>query len=78
MNSCESFLDYIVTESLIKEYNERFTDFEKYDLTLKLAFQFRLVNASQASKELQMELIELSEDNILRSLLATKKHVTEI
>ncbi|XP_048464488.1 uncharacterized protein LOC125485497 [Rhincodon typus] len=37
-----------VLDSLIEEYNERFADFEKYDLTLKLTFQPHQVDVSKA------------------------------
>ena len=51
-----------VLESLGKEYNNRFKDFEKPNLNLQLACQPYLVNVNQVADYLQMELIELSEE----------------
>lgn len=51
---------------------------ENHDITLALAFQPHLVDISKALKELQMELIELSEDDILKSLFDAKKDPIEI
>jgi hypothetical protein len=69
-----SFEEYAaVIDLLIGEYNERFTDFENHDITLKLAFQPHLVDVTKAPKELQMELIELSVDDILNTLFDAKK-----
>ena len=78
-DSCESFEEYTaVIDTSTGEYNERFTDFENHDITLKLAFQPHLVDVSKGPKELKMELIKLSEDNILKSLFDTKKDPIEI
>lgn len=75
----ESFEEYeSVLNSLIEEYNKRFNDFEKHNITLKLAFQPHLVDVSEASEELQMELIEMSEDNILKSLFDNREDPIEI
>lgn len=75
----ESFEEYeSVLDSLIEEYNKRFNDFEKHSITLKLAFQPHLVDVSEASEELQMELIEMSEDNILKSLFDNREDPIEI
>ena len=72
-DSYESVLD-----SLIKEYNERFIDFERHDITLKLAFQPHLVDASKAPDYLQMKLIDISEDDVLKSLFLSKEDPVEI
>jgi hypothetical protein len=53
-------------------------DLENQDIKLKLAFQPHLVDVSKAPKELQMDLIELSEDNIVKSLFDAKKDPVEI
>lgn len=75
----ESFEEYeSVLDSLIEEYNKRFNDFEKHNITLKLAFQPHLVDVSEASEKLQMELIEMSEDNILKSLFDNREDPIEI
>lgn len=63
-----------VLDTLIEEYNKRFNDFEKHNITLKLAFQLHLVDVSEAPEELQMELIEMSEDNILKSLFDKREN----
>ncbi|XP_065664722.1 protein FAM200C-like [Hydra vulgaris] len=67
-----------VLDSLIPEFNDRFKDFEEHNETLKLAFQPHLVELSIAPEYLQMELIELSEDSILKSLFDNKKDPLEI
>ncbi|XP_066963246.1 general transcription factor II-I repeat domain-containing protein 2B-like [Macrobrachium rosenbergii] len=67
-----------VLDTLIEEYNKRFNDFEKHNITLKLAFQPHLVDVSKAPEELQMELIEMSEDNILKSLFDKRVNPVEI
>eukprot|EP00106_Octopus_bimaculoides_P003263 XP_014770705.1 PREDICTED: general transcription factor II-I repeat domain-containing protein 2B-like [Octopus bimaculoides] len=75
----ESFEEYeSVLDSFIEEYNKRFNDFEKHNITLKLAFQPHLVDLSEAPEELQMELIEMSEDNILKSLFDKWENPIEI
>ncbi|XP_076065292.1 EPM2A-interacting protein 1-like [Oratosquilla oratoria] len=75
----DSFKEYeSVLDSLIEEYNRRFNDFEKHNITLKLAFQPHLVNVSEAPEELQMELIEMSEDNNLKSLFDNREDPIEI
>ena len=45
---------------------------------MKLVFEPHLVDISEAPKELQMELFELSEDSILKSLFDAKKDPIEI
>ncbi|XP_012518227.1 PREDICTED: phosphatidylinositol 4-phosphate 3-kinase C2 domain-containing subunit gamma [Propithecus coquereli] len=76
---CELFEEYAaIIDLLIGEYNERFTDFENHDITLKLAFQSHLVDTIKAPKELQMEFIELPVDDILKSLFDAKKDPIEI
>ncbi|CAI9722314.1 Hypothetical predicted protein [Octopus vulgaris] len=63
-----SFEEYkSVLDSLVEEYNKRSGDFEKHNIILKLAFQPHLVDVPKALEELQMELIKMSEDNILKS-----------
>ncbi len=77
--TCESFERYQpVLDSLIKEYDERFKDFEKHEITLKLAFQPHLLDFSEAPEEFQMELIELSEDNIFKSQFDNKEDPAKI
>jgi hypothetical protein len=59
-------------------FTEQITDFENHDITLKLAFQPHLVDVTKAPKELHMELIELSVDDILNTLFDAKKDPIEI
>jgi hypothetical protein len=47
-------------------------------MTLKLTFQPHLVDVTKAPKELQMELTELSVDDILNTLFDAKKDPIEI
>ena len=68
----------LVLDSLIEEYNDRIKDFEKHNLSLQLAYQPYLVDLNQVSDCFQMELIELSEDSILKSLFNAKKDPIEI
>jgi len=68
----------LVLDSLIAESNDRFKDFEKHNLNLQLAYQPHLVDVNQVPDRFQMELIELSEDSILKSLLNTKKDPIEV
>lgn len=59
-DTCESFEENAaVLNLLIGEFNDRFTDFEKPDIRLKLAIQSHLVDITKVSKELHMEVIEL-------------------
>eukprot|EP00106_Octopus_bimaculoides_P017414 XP_014784856.1 PREDICTED: general transcription factor II-I repeat domain-containing protein 2A-like [Octopus bimaculoides] len=75
----ESFEEYkSVLDSLVEEYNKKFSDFEKHNLTLKLAFQPHLVDLPKIPEELQMELIEMSEDNILKSQFDNRDDSIEI
>ncbi|XP_065658059.1 general transcription factor II-I repeat domain-containing protein 2-like [Hydra vulgaris] len=67
-----------VLDSLIAEFNDRFKDFKEHNETLKLVFQPHLVEISTAPEYLQMELIELSEDSILKFLFENKKDPLEI
>ncbi|KAG0437527.1 General transcription factor II-I repeat domain-containing protein 2B [Dictyocoela muelleri] len=61
------FREYIeLIDMLIIEYDERFYDFEKHDLDMQLAFEPHLVDILAAPSEFQMELIELSVENILK------------
>ena len=47
----KSFKRYqTVLDLLVKGYNERFSDFEKYEITLKLAFQLHPLEFSEALK----------------------------
>ena len=60
----ESFEEFIsVLDSLIKNYNKKFKDFEKHDNCLKLTFMPHLVDIPSAPANLKMELIKLSEEN---------------
>ena len=68
----------LVLDSLIEEYNDRFKDFEKHNLSLQLAYQPHLMDVNQVRDCFQMELIELSEDSILKSLFNAKKDPIEI
>ena len=75
----ESFEEFIsVLDSLIQYYNERFKDFEKHENCLKLTFMPHLVDISSAPANLKMELIELSEDNIMKYLFNSKNDPLEI
>ena len=77
--SNESFKEFIsVLDSLIENYNERFKDFEKHENCLKLTFMTHLVDIPSAPANLKMELIELSEDNILKYLFNSKNDPIEI
>ncbi|XP_055381656.1 general transcription factor II-I repeat domain-containing protein 2-like [Condylostylus longicornis] len=67
-----------VLDCLIEEYNDRFKDFEQHDTTLQLVFQPHLLDVLKAPDYLQMELIELSEDQIFKSLFNDKKNPIEI
>lgn len=70
-DSVNSFEEYAaVIDFYIGEYNERLTDFEIHDITLKLAYH--QVDASKSLKKLQMESIKLSDD-ISKSLFDVKK-----
>ncbi|XP_014783775.1 general transcription factor II-I repeat domain-containing protein 2-like [Octopus bimaculoides] len=74
-----SFEEYkSVLDSLIEEYKKRFSDFEKHNITLKHAFQSHLVDVPKTPEELQMELIEMSEDNILKSQFDNRDNLIEI
>ena len=69
----KTFDEFIsVLDSLIQNYNERFKDFEKHEKCLKLTFMPRLVDIPSAPANLKMELIELFEDNIIKSLFNLK------
>ena len=75
----ESFEEFIsVLDSLIQNYNERFKDFEKHENCLKLTFIPHLVDISSAPANLKMKLIELSQDNIMKSLFNSKNDSLEI
>ena len=76
--SCNMKEYTLVLDSLIEEYNDRFNDFEKHNLSLQLAYQPHLVDVNQVPDHFQMELIELSEDGILKSLFNAKKDPIEI
>ena len=53
-------------------------EFEKHNLSLQLAYQPHLVNVNQVPDRFQMELIELSEESILKSLFNAKKDPIEM
>lgn len=67
-----------VLDNLIEEYNRRFKDFEKHEITLKLAFQPHILDVSEAPEKFQMELIELSEDNIVKAQFDNKEDPVRI
>ena len=68
----ESFEEFIsVLDSLIQ-------NFEKHENCLKLTFMPHLVDIPSAPANLKMELIELSEDNIMKSLFNSKNDLHEI
>ena len=68
----------LVLDSLIKQYNHRFKDFEKHNLSMQLAYQPHLVDVNLVPDRFQMKLIELSGDSILKSLFNAKKDPIEI
>ena len=68
----------LVLDSLIEEYNDRLKEFGKHNLSLQLAYQPHLVDVNQVPYRFQMELIELSEDSILKSLFNAKKDPIEM
>ena len=68
----------LVLDSLIEEYDDRFKDFEKHNLSMQVAYQPHLVDVDQAPDRFQMEFIKLSEDSILKSLFNAKKDPIEI
>ena len=70
INHFEEFIS--VLDSLIQNYNEKFKDFEKHENFLKLTFMLHLVDILSAPANLRMELIELSKDNIMKSLFNFK------
>ena len=75
----ESFEEFIsLLDSLIQNYNERFKDFEKHENCLKLTFMPHLVDIPSAPANLKLELIELSEDNIMKYLFNSKNNSLEI
>ena len=45
---------------MIKKYNNRLKDFDKHEVTLKLACKLNILDFSQAPKGWQIQLIELS------------------
>ena len=63
----------LALDSLIKECNHRFKDFEKHNLSMQLAYQPHLVDVNLVPYRFQMKLIELSGDSILKSLFNAKK-----
>ena len=63
-----------VLDLLIMEYNERFQDFQKHEVYLQLAFQPHLLDFNKAPEKFQMELIELSEDEIVISQFNNKEN----
>ncbi|KFM74953.1 Transposon-derived Buster3 transposase-like protein, partial [Stegodyphus mimosarum] len=67
-----------VLDCLIEEYTNRFSDFDEHTPAMKLAFEPHLIDISEAPAELQMELIDLGEDSIIKSLFNAKKDPIEI
>ena len=77
--SNESFEELIsVLDSLIQNYYKRFKDFEKHENCLKLTFMPHLVDIASAPANLKMDLIELSEDNIMKYLFNSKNGPLEV
>ena len=75
----ESLQEFIsVLDPLIQNYNERFKDFKKHEISLKLTFQSHIVDIPTAPANSQMELIELSEDKIIKYLFKSKDDPLEI
>ena len=78
-DTSECVVRYVtVLDNLIEEYNGRFKDFEKHEMTLKLAFQPHVLDFSEAPEKFQMELIELSEDNIVKAQFDNKEDPVRI
>ena len=78
-DTSECVVRYVtVLDNLIEEYNGRFKDFEKHEMTLKLAFQPHVLDFSEAPEKFQMELIELSEDNIVKAQFDNKEDPVKI
>ena len=78
-DTSECVVRYVtVLDNLIEEYNGRFKDFEKHEMTLKLAFQPHVLDFSEAPEKFQMELIELSEDNIVKAQFDNKEDPARI
>ncbi|XP_026475835.1 general transcription factor II-I repeat domain-containing protein 2B-like [Ctenocephalides felis] len=79
--NCENkeFDEYVgVLDCLIEEYTQRFSDFDEHTPAMKLAFEPHLIEISDAPPEMQMELIDLGEDSIIKSLFNSKKDPIEI
>ena len=78
-DSAEPFEMYKkVLDLLIMEYNERFQDFQKHEIYLQLAFQPHILDFNNAPEEFQIELIELSEDEIVISQFNNKEDPVKI
>ena len=78
-DTSECVVRYVtVLDNLIEEYNGRFKDFEKHEMTLKLAFQPHVLDFSEAPEKFQMELIELSEGNIVKAQFDNKEDPVRI
>ena len=60
------------------ECNERFQDFQKHKIYLQVAFQPHILDFNNAPEELQIELIELSEDEIVISQFNNKEDPVKI
>ncbi|XP_026475439.1 general transcription factor II-I repeat domain-containing protein 2B-like, partial [Ctenocephalides felis] len=79
--NCENkeFDEYVgVLDCLIEEYTQRFSDFDEHTPAMKLAFEPHLIEISDAPPEMQMELIDLGEDSIIKSLFNSKKDPIKI
>ena len=78
-DTAEAFERYEkVLDLLIMEYNERFQDFQKHEIYLQLAFQPHILDFNNAPEEFQMELIELSKDEIVISQFNNKEDPVKI
>ena len=59
--------------SLSEKYKNSYEDFENHNFNLRPAYQPHTANVNQVIDHLQMKLIELLEDHILKSLFDGRK-----
>ena len=60
------------------EYNEKFQNFQEDEIYLPLAFQPRIFDLNDAPEEFQRELIELSEDKIVKLQFNNKEDPAKV